>query len=118
MLKLAFFCTSIFVIHSPSGWIMKKQFLFILILNIEEYVFRNRGVSCNYRVREEEMKRHILGLMWSGGLLWSFAGSLCSFAGGLRSFVVVCGHLLVLCSGLRSLPVLVTMPSYNINIAK
>ena len=34
-----------------------------------------RGVPCNYRVREEETKRQIFGLMCRGVRLWSFSGS-------------------------------------------
>ena len=47
----------------------------LLMWHCEEYGFQNRDVSCNYRVQEEEKKRQIFGLMYRGGLLWSFAGS-------------------------------------------
>ena len=93
-----------------------------LIWHCEEYVFQIRGVSCNYRLREEETKLRIFGLMcwvavcgrfagsqgsfvgslWSLqlflGVLWSFAGGLWSLTGGLCSFA----------GRLQSLPLLVT----------
>ena len=51
------------------------------------YAFQNRGVPCNYWVREEEMKRQLFRLMCRGGHLWPFAGGLWLFTGGLWSFV-------------------------------
>ena len=72
--------------------------------------FSDRGVPCNYRVRE---------LVWCAGVavyncllvvsvrllvfcshLFVVCGRLCSFAGGLWSFVMVCGGLLVVCGRL------------------
>ena len=84
-------------------------------LSLIAYLFQNQDSLCNDRVREQETKCQLFGLMcrchclwsfvgslWSfGGCLYSFAGGLqlfagClwSFAGGLWSFVLVCGHYL------------------------
>ena len=38
----------------------------LLIWHCQENVFQNRGVPCNYLVREEGMKRQIFGLMYRG----------------------------------------------------
>ena len=86
----------------------------------EEYVFQNRGVPCNYRVRE---------LVWHAGVticgcllvvsvrllvvcsrlfvvcgglwcLWSFSGVLWLFAGSLGSFLAFSGCLWLFAGGL------------------
>ena len=76
---------------------MKKQFLFLLIYfclgrrwaiwtptlhpsppPITTYLVlktMERGVPCNYWVREKETKREIFALICRGGRLWSFRGS-------------------------------------------
>ena len=100
-----------------------------LVWNCEEYAFQNRGVHCNYLVREGETKRKVTYLVWCARVavcllvasvrfflivcscfwwfvvvyscLYVFCGHLWSFAGGLGSFVVAC-------DGLWTLSVLVT----------
>ena len=64
-----------FVCPHPTIWIPPQNtHTHTLIWHCEEYVFQNRGVPCNYRVREGETKRQIFDLMYRGGGLWSFAG--------------------------------------------
>ena len=51
--------------------------------SLNAYVFQNRGSPCNYRVREDEKKLRLFGLMYKGGCLWLFVGSLWSLDGSL-----------------------------------
>ena len=74
-----------------------------LIWHCEEYVFQNRGVPCNYRLREEETKLRIFGLMcWVAvcSRLLVVSVRLLVVCGLCNCFLVFCGRLLVVCGRL------------------
>ena len=60
--------------------------------------FQNRGVPCDYLVREEGTKRLIFGLMCRGGRLWSYFLVAC---GGFYEHVCFClRNIISFCSTL------------------